>query len=331
MASAIKPTVPVIVTPEVAASLAPFCRAFSSRWCMQPPEFTDRRGIGSRGWNQMFGDFFRRDYGGVSNPLHLLPSMVVSATTADLEALKAAFWAGDHADEFSKAMHAFLMHQLIGKAWATDQEHGEVSIWIPDWFRAQGWGIPPDWNCEIPPPAYTPLGPAWLAQKGYASAEEAEADLDARLAAGGGAATPPAATVEPAWRQGSCGESGPFIGLSYGHSIELAKRMAAADAVKPGDGRRNAFNLLLDIIRDRPAEPNPLTYTDAEIIDGMGWYSWDPERTRVWIRMLLVEALAVEGIASPVLETLVANPAADVALIPEVVALLTRLRGLGGI
>ena len=172
----------------------------------------------------------------------------------------------------------------------------------------------PAWLEEVPPPAYTPLGPAWLEATGgygYATEQEAVAAIDA----------PP-----PVWRQGSMGESGPFIGLGYGYTIELAKRMAAA-----GAGSAGAFALKYIMLREMPDEPDPLDYTDAEIIDGMAWYSWDAERTRVWIQLLLGDALADEGIAMGLLRALLDTPAADDALRPAVATLVRRLRILEGV
>ena len=349
-----------IITPEITASLATFCRAFASRWFMQPPEFTDRRGIGSRGWTAMFGDFYGRSYGGIPNPLHTdwFARLLTEATTADLDALKAAFWDAPGSDEYSKAMHSYLMHQLIGSAWEADEAEAQVSPAIPEWFRGQGWGIPEDWHCEEVPPAYTPLGPAWLAQKGFADEAEAVAALDARAAVAASVPPPsppgarplpgdnepvpapiplPAAAgggderTEPPqlWRQGSMGESGPFIGLSYGHTIELATRMAAVDAAAgEGAGRRSAFSLLAAMLRDMPEEPDPLDYPDDAIITGMTWYSWDAERTRVWIRGLLIEDLEFDSITGVTLTTLLENPAADGALRPKVAATIQRLRVL---
>jgi len=159
----------------------------------------------------------------------------------------------------------------------------------------------PAWLEDAPPPAYTPLGPAWLEATGF------------------GTDAPP-----PVWRQGSLGESGPFIGLGFGYTIELAKRIAAAGAV-------DAFALKYAMLREMPDEPDPLDYTDAEIIDGMAWYSWNAERTRSWIELLLVDALALEGLSGAVLTGHLVVPAADAALRPAVAALIQRLRTLKGL
>lgn len=361
-----------IITPEITDAMGRYCRAFASRWFLQPPEFTDRSAIGRGDWEHAFGDFYRRSYAGIPFPADTpwFARLIREGTEDDLAAFKAAFWNAEGSDSYSKAMHSYLMHNLIRRAWAADQNEEDVAVAIPEWFRAQGWGLPPNWYCELKFAALTPLGPAWLEQKGYANEAEAEAALDARVAAekaavaasvpppspvgaralpgddepppaaiplangGGGAATPPAATPElpePIWRQGSVGESGPFIGLGYGHTIELAARIAVEEAISRGSGRRRAFELLATMLKEMPEEPDVLSYPDDAIIDGMAWYSWDPERTRAYIRGLLIDALAFDSITGATLTTLLENPAADGALRPAIAANIQRLRANGGV
>jgi hypothetical protein len=174
----------------------------------------------------------------------------------------------------------------------------------------------PAWLEDAPPPAYTPLGPAWLEATGFGYGYATEEEAVAAIAA------PP-----PVWRQGSLGESGPFIGLGFGYTIELAKRIAGAAAAAAVD----AFALKYAMLREMPDEPDPLDYTDAEIIDGMAWYSWNAERTRVWIQLLLGDALADEGISMGLLRALLDTPAADDALRPAIATLVRRLRILEGV
>ena len=92
--------------------------------------------------------------------------------------------------------------------------------------------------------------------------------------------TPPGSPVPsaPMWRTGSCGESGPFIGLSYPYSIALVKRMAADP-----NGYANAFALKTEVCA--LPEPDVLRdFTVQEVIDGMaGSYSWDRGRTLAWL------------------------------------------------
>lgn len=107
--------------------------------------------------------------------------------------------------------------------------------------------------------------------------------------------TPPAAG--PAWRQGSCGEAGPFIGLSFAYSIALVKRMNADP-----DGYHNAFSLKAEVC----ALPEPDVFRDftiQEIIEGMaGSYSWPRAHTLAWIARGCPEGLAWDA------ETLPAPP-----------------------
>ncbi len=112
-----------------------------------------------------------------------------------------------------------------------------------------------------------------------------------------GAATPPGSPrpAGPMWRTGSCGEAGPFIGLSYPYSIALVKRLRDTQSVGHGvtdpDGRRNAFALKAEVCA--LPEPDVLRdFTVQEVIDGMaGSYSWGRDRTMTWLKHIaLVQA-----------------------------------------
>ena len=83
------------------------------------------------------------------------------------------------------------------------------------------------------------------------------------------------------WRQGSCGEAGPFIGLSYGHSVALVKKMRD----NPG---RNVWELKQMVLCDYPEEPDLLRdFTEDEVYEGMGAsYSWTNDRTRGYLEGL---------------------------------------------
>ncbi len=134
----------------------------------------------------------------------------------------------------------------------------------------------------------------WLTERVAAAGavEDAEREaLWARLEAEGSPApegTPPGSPCPNLpWRQGSCGEAGPFIGLSYPYSIALVKRMDADP-----DGHANAFQLKEEVC----AGPRPdvlRDFTTREIVDGMaGSYSWGRGRTMEWLRhIVLVQAL----------------------------------------
>jgi hypothetical protein len=240
-----------IITDAVVAGIATFCGAFADRYMMQPPEFTDIRYLDS------FSDLYERDVRGAINPVNTewFARLQVSATAADIDALDATF----HVDDsYECAIQRFVLRRLLRSAYRRDQAGMEVSAAIPVWYRAKGWGLPDNWNCERPAPA---------------------------------AATPPGSPLPagPAWRTGSCGESGPFIGLSYPYSIALIKRMASDP-----DGHTNAFRLRdavcasdqPDVLRD---------FTVQEVIDGMaGSYSWSRERSLDWLTELVAAAGAVE-------------------------------------
>jgi hypothetical protein len=91
--------------------------------------------------------------------------------------------------------------------------------------------------------------------------------------------TPPGSPLPsgPGWRTGSCGESGPFIGLGYGWSVELVKRWNAANCDQDG-----VWALKAQMLADLATEPNLLSdFTEQEVVDGMASsYSWPPEQTR---------------------------------------------------
>lgn len=80
--------------------------------------------------------------------------------------------------------------------------------------------------------------------------------------------------LRPMWRTGSCGEAGPFIGLGYGWTCELARRMDRWPDV-------DAFHLKHQMFADLAEEPDLLRdFTEQEVIDGMAHYSWSAVRTR---------------------------------------------------
>ena len=94
------------------------------------------------------------------------------------------------------------------------------------------------------------------------------------------------------WRTGSVGESGPFIGLGYGYTIELAKRITTR-------GRARAFELKTEMLAELPIEPDVLSFTDQEIVDGMAYYSWSIARTLQWLRETIKERLGSLGLTAP--------------------------------
>ena len=258
-----------IITDSVTAEIAAFCRAFADRYSLQPPEFTDPRyALGP------FADLYERDLHGVTHPLRSswYERMIASATAADLDALTAAF---DKTDSYANTFRVFLMGRLTNAAYRAFKADLEVSAAFPDWLRAAGWNVPVDWV----PPAVTH------------SASVAEG-------------TPPGSPVPsaPMWRTGSCGESGPFIGLSYPYSIALVKRMAADP-----NGYANAFALKTEVCA--LPEPDVLRdFTVQEVIDGMaGSYSWDRARTMDWLREL---ALTRPDPIQELLDLLAARPPA---------------------
>jgi hypothetical protein len=228
-----------IITDSVIAEIAAFCRAFRERYFLQPPEFTEPRyALGP------FADLYERDLHDVTHPLRSswYPRMIAEATAADLDALTAAF---DKTDSYANAFRIFLFGQLVNAAYKAFKAGLEVSAAFPDWLRAAGWKVPADW---VPvEPEGTPPGS-------------------------------PVPAAAPMWRTGSCGESGPFIGLSYPYSIALVKRMAADP-----DGHANAFLLKTEVCA--LPEPDVLRdFTVQEVIDGMaGSYSWKRERTMAWL------------------------------------------------
>ncbi len=110
--------------------------------------------------------------------------------------------------------------------------------------------------------------------------------------------TPPGSPgpAAPLWRMGSCGESGPFIGLGYGWTCELARRMARW----PG---ANAFDLKQQMFADLTEEPDLLRdFSVEEVLDGMAHYSWTAERTMEMLSQLVgqreAEQLRASGAAA---------------------------------
>lgn len=233
-----------IITDSVIAEIAAFCRAFKERYFLQPPEFTDiRYSIDS------FGDLYERDLRAAVNPVNTewFARLQTHGTAEDIDALNTAF---REDDSYERALQRFVLYRLLNIACKRDYAGMEVSAAIPAWYRAKGWiGSLPDWNCERSVPA--------------------------------AAGTPPSSrpsSPAPMWRQGSVGESGPFIGLSYPYSIALIKRMAADP-----NGYANAFALKTEVC----ALPEPdvmRDFTVQEVIDGMaGSYSWSRARSLGWL------------------------------------------------
>jgi hypothetical protein len=113
------------------------------------------------------------------------------------------------------------------------------------------------------------------------------------LAAGAAAPPSPVGTppgspgpLRPQWRTGSCGESGPFIGLSYGWTCELARRMDRWPGV-------DAFDLKQQMFAELAEEPDLLRdFTEQEVVDGMAHYSWPAERTREMLAGLRAQRAA---------------------------------------
>ncbi|MGL4651765.1 MAG: hypothetical protein ACRC1H_20320 [Caldilineaceae bacterium] len=273
-----------IITDAVRGEIAAFCRAFAERYMMHPPEFTDPRyALGP------FADLYERDLRGVTHPLRSswYERMIASATAADLDALVAAF---DKTDSYANAFRIFLMGRLTNAAYRAFKAGLEVSAAFPDWLRAAGWDIPADWApaAAAPPPLERRYEGCGMHDGLYDAAgrcalgrSTTSGGIPPTCTCGGAAAagTPPGSPrAGPAWRTGSCGESGPFIGLSLPYSIALIKRMGADP-----DGHANAF-ALRDAVCAEP-EPDVLRdFTVQEIVDGMaGSYGWSRARTLGWL------------------------------------------------
>lgn len=268
-----------IITDAVRGEIAAFCRAFAERYMLQPPEFTDPRyALGP------YADLYERDLRDVTHPLRSswYPQMMSSATAADLDALVAAF---DRTDSYANTFRIFLMGRLTNAAYRAFKAGLEVSTAFPDWLRAAGWDIPADW-VSAPPPLERRHEGCGMHDGLY---DAAGTRVLGRSTTSGGipptctcsavAGTPPGSpSAGPPWRTGTCGESGPFIGLSYPYSIALVKRMAADP-----DGRANAFRLCAEVTAT--PEPDVLRdFTVQEIIDGMaGSYGWSRTRTLGWL------------------------------------------------
>jgi hypothetical protein len=96
----------------------------------------------------------------------------------------------------------------------------------------------------------------------------------------------PSSSPAPVWRTGSCGESGPFIGLGYGWTCELACRMVARPEADP-------FILKTEMLEEFDEEPDLLNdFTEDEVIQGMAHYSWPESRTREFLEGLRAEVKA---------------------------------------
>ena len=275
-----------IITDAVRGEIADFCRAFAKRYFMHPPEFTDPRyALGP------FADLYERDLRDVTHPLRSswYERLIASATAADLDALVAAF---DRTDSYANTFRIFLMGRLTNAAYRAFKAGLEVSAAFPDWLRAAGWDIPADW-VSAPPPLerrhegcgmhdglYDAAGTRVLGRSTTSGGIPPTCTCSAAAAGTPEpAGTPPGSpSAGPPWRTGSCGESGPFIGLSYPYSIALVKRMWADP-----DGHARAFVLKQEVCA--LPEPNVLRdFTVKEIVDGMaGSYSWPAARTLKWI------------------------------------------------
>lgn len=215
------------------------------------------------GWELMNREPYRRDYTHVPNPLSAVwyTCLVCAATRADLDALEAAFQTPCYEDptgRFSQAYLRYLLLDFLRQTHQADQAGKEVHPSVPAWLRERGLPVDPSWNCEpsAPPPAPPPPNALSL----------------------------PGPPPRVAWRQGSCGESGPFIGLSYARSILLVKRMQEQPDVCPFE----LLHALEEELDDADAEPNPRRdFTIAEVIRGMAVsYGWDADRTRIWLDSL---------------------------------------------
>lgn len=107
------------------------------------------------------------------------------------------------------------------------------------------------------------------------AADAAPPPLAAGASAGEGTPTPLLSPPRPMWRQGSVGESGPFIGLSFGRSVLLVQRMDEHPS-------RDAFDLLYELEAElrEGEEPDLLAMPEEVVIHGMACsYSWPRERT----------------------------------------------------
>jgi hypothetical protein len=85
------------------------------------------------------------------------------------------------------------------------------------------------------------------------------------------AASPP---PRQPWRIGSCGESGPFIGLGHGWGCELSRRILHSPP------SADPFKIKEEMLTELGTEPDLLKdFTEEEVIRGMAAYSWTQERT----------------------------------------------------
>ncbi len=131
--------------------------------------------------------------------------------------------------------------------------------WPP--FLAGGAAAAASLPALEPSPSYVP----------EAGGEEEEVDAPPPLPTPATLPSPP----RPMWRQGSVGEAGPFIGLSFGRSVLLVQRMV----LNPG---RDAFELLRELEAElrEDEEPDLLAMPEETVIYGMARsYSWPRERT----------------------------------------------------
>ena len=127
------------------------------------------------------------------------------------------------------------------------------------------------------------------------AADAAPSPLATGASAGEGTPTPLLSPPRPMWRQGSVGESGPFIGLSFGRSVLLVQRMEE-------NPDRDAFDLLHELEAEldaTEAEPDLLAMPEELVIRGMAnSYSWPRERTLEMLAGLRAQRAVQEPLAA---------------------------------
>ena len=156
-----------VATPEVLASLRAFLDAFTERYYMQPPEFSDVHAMMDprSGWEEYFGGLYRDPVRGHQNPLDSdwYRRLLTEATTGDMEAIERTCSSCRH-------YMRYFQRALLREARRRDEAGMDVSPYIPVTFRAKGWGgLTEPWNCErrqapaplalpVPSPYATPPG-----------------------------------------------------------------------------------------------------------------------------------------------------------------------------
>jgi hypothetical protein len=149
-----------VMTPDVIDALRDWCDAFTERFYLQPPEFTDVHAMmnPNSGWERVFGALYRDPLRGRENPLDSdwFRRLLTDATTGDLEALERTC-----IDAHCRHYMRYFQRALLREARRRDEAGMEVSPYIPVSFRARGWGgLDALWNCErLPLPVRQPLLP----------------------------------------------------------------------------------------------------------------------------------------------------------------------------